>query len=110
MRVVKSVWEFGRRVVRDVKRTFGCPIVYTRSNGYFRQDEFDGPEWQFGADYYQLQCLYRDIEKDRRVLTKTEVMELITRCCGLMHRAAYVRASYNSAMDVINGDAEFRDE
>lgn len=96
-------------VVTRVASYLGCFMIYTRSNGYFVKDEFNGPEWQFGSDYLEMQKLYARIEKGEN-LTPEEAKELITRHCGLMHRASYLRSMYDSAMDVFDGRAEFRDE
>ncbi len=96
------------RIVRDLTKLFGCNVVYARENGYFKKDEFDGPEWQFGADYLECQKMYARLERGEQ-LTKEEQFKLIKDHCGLMHRAAYMRSMYGSAMDVIDGKAEFRE-
>lgn len=97
------------RVVRDLTKFDGCGIVYTRSNGYFRPGEFDGPEWQFGRDYLEMQILHARLEKGEAV-SADELKKVIEAYCGVLHRAAYLRGAYDAAMDVIEGRAEFRDE
>lgn len=105
MNIVKRIGN----VVRDFASRFGPCMIYTRSNGYFRKDEFDGPEWQFGADYFECQKMYARLERGE-TLSHEDMKKVIVSYCGVMHRAAYLRSMYNSAMDVLDGRAEFRDE
>lgn len=95
--------------VRDVTAVFPPDVVYTRENGYFKDDEFDGPEWQFGRDYLDLQHLHSRLSRGDEV-TKEEMLAVIKAYCGLMHQAAYLRGMYNSAMEVMNGRAQFREK
>jgi len=95
--------------VRDVKALWPPSVVMTRKNGYFAEGEFDGPEWQFGADYFRLQKLHARVERGE-ALSREESLELIRNYCGLMHRAAYLKATYGSALEVLNGRAQFREK
>ena len=56
-----------------------------------------------------MQKLHARLDKGE-VIPQEEIKKVVKSYCGLMHRAAYLRAMYNSAMDVIEGRAEFRDE
>lgn len=97
-------------IVRNIAaKYFGILMVYKSKNGYFREDEFEGPEWQFGADYYKMQILYSKVEKGY-VPSKEELKELIANYCEVMHRASYLKGNYDSALHVLYGRAEFRDE
>lgn len=106
MKIIKRIGNVVRNIAANY---FGCTMIYTRENGYFRKDEFDGPEWQFGSDYYEMQKLYARLEKGEQI-TFAEMQKVVHDYCGLMHRAAYLKGMYNSAMDVLDGRAEFRDE
>src|SRR5262245_24202073 len=101
-----------RRVVRDLSKYDGCPIVYDRANGYFQIDT-NAVEYQLGQELYDTQAMIQTIKSAREHsknladVTMQEIERLLTAHCKLINLMGDLRANYSAAMEVFAGRAEF---